>query len=162
MYEKKKCKTLILDFIPLLLISIIISSILFSLASLSSFESTLNYSNYNAALAFPPANQTQTNNNNTSSGFTIDADKIVYVGGEYVVVDGKVDKVIEGKNVRLDFYGPDDEPISLSLFIEPNENGFFSYSGLNSVYIPADSKPGEYTLLATYNKKSVETKIMVK
>ena len=155
---------MILDFIPLLSIILITPSLLFSLGSLLSFDPTLHYPNYNTVLAFSPANQTQTNNDpDTTASITIDTDKLVYVAGESVILDGKVDKVIEGKNVRLDFYDPDGKPITVGYkFVEPNENGFFSYSGSYSIYVPSDSKPGEYTLLVTYNKKSVETKLNVK
>jgi hypothetical protein len=159
MYEKKKYKILILDILPLLSILTLTYSILLSSAPLSSFYATLNFSNYNTALAFPPANQTQANNG-TSTSLTVDTDKLVYLAGECVTVDGKVDKVIEGENVRLDFYGPDDKPVPIFVqFIQPNENGFFSYSSAQSPCILSDAKPGNYTFLATYNKKGVETKI---
>jgi hypothetical protein len=62
--------------------------------------------------------------------------------------------------VRLDFYDPDGKPVVMlmSQFTEPNKDAFFSFSP----YIPTNAKPGEYTFLATYNKHSVETKMMVK
>ena len=64
---------MILDFIPLLSIILITSSLLFYLGSLSPFDPTLHYPNYNTVLAFSPANQTQTNNDtDTTAGITID------------------------------------------------------------------------------------------
>lgn len=76
----------------------------------------LNYSNnhfsssnipYQTALAIPnlqanntikPTNQPQPSNNTvTNAGITLEADKSVYVAGESVTVNGKVDEVIEGE-----------------------------------------------------------------
>jgi hypothetical protein len=139
----------------------------------SSFNIIGNTPYHQTALAIPnvqtnntikPTNQPQASNDTvTTPGITLDTDKSVYVAGEWVTVNGKVDKVIEeGKVVRLDFYDPDGNPIQVfSPRVELDKKGFFSYSG-TAVYIPSNAKPGEYTFLATYNKQSVETKIMVK
>jgi uncharacterized protein YfaS (alpha-2-macroglobulin family) len=127
-----------------------------------SFVTLFNLFHYDIASGFEPTNQTVNNNETatTAGNLTVDTDKTVYVAGETVTVDGKVDKVIEGEMVRLDFYDPDGKPVVnlYGQFAEPNKNGFFSLSP----YIPTNAKPGEYTFLATYNKQSVETKIMVK
>ena len=112
-----------------------------------------------------PTNQSAVSNDTVATaGLTLDTDKYVYVAGESVTVNGKVDKVIEGKKeVRLDFYDPAGKPLSLVYpTAELDEKGFFSFSGLSSPRIPSDAKPGEYTFLATYNKQGMETKITVK
>jgi hypothetical protein len=97
------------------------------------------------------------------SGITVDTDKLEYVAGESAVVDGRVDNVIPGERVRIDFYNPAGNPISLgSQFTEPNEEGLYSFSGIFSPTVPTDAKPGEYTFLATYNKLNAEAKIVVK
>jgi hypothetical protein len=148
---KDKCKIRI-DFIPSPSI-IVISFVLLPLILLLLVNAD---SNSSIALAIPVEKQNQT-------GIIIDTDKVIYVAGEFLVIEGKVDKVIEGKNIRVDFYDPNGKPILAGpKLVEPNEDGFFSLSGPFGIYVPSDSKSGEYTLLATYNKKSVETKITVK
>ena len=140
-----------------LLLSVIavLSSISLSYTDLSSLNIALIFTNSKSALAFTPVPGPV----NTTGGLTLDADKLAYVAGENVVLDGKVDKVIPGEQVRLDFYNPAGKPISVVVSsAEPNEDGFFSFTA----YIPSNGKAGEYTFLATYNKQDVETKIMVR
>jgi hypothetical protein len=162
MYEREN-KTLLFNFLRLFLIIGVIS---FSSILLSSLYTTLNSSEYNSAFAFEPTGENKTNNKTatTATGFTADTDKSEYVAGEQIRVDGKIEKIIEGKEVRLDVYGPDGKPLAIlyTPFAVPDEKGFFSYSGAYGANLPSEAEPGEYTVLVTYNKESVETKVMVK
>jgi hypothetical protein len=155
---KKKDKKVILHTLSLSVIAVL-SSISLSFTDLSSLNIAFTNSKY--ALAFTPVPGPV----NTTAGLTLEADKPVYAAEEYVILDGKVDKVIPGERVRLDLYDPAGKPISLGInqFIEPDDEGFFSYSGPGTTpQIPSDAKAGEYTFLATYDRQGVETKIMVR
>ena len=104
-----------------LLLSII--SVLSSIFLLSSIEPsfpyiTIKFSVSDLASAFTPVPSS-----GNMSGITVDTDKSVYVAGESVVVDGRVDNVIPSERVRIDFYDPTGKPISVASFTEPNEEG---------------------------------------
>jgi hypothetical protein len=151
---KKKDKKVILHTLSLSVIAVL-SSISLSFTDLSSLNIAMIFTNSKSALAFTPVPGPV----NTTAGLTLDTDKSAYVAGEFVVVDGRVDKVIPGEQVRLDFYDPAGKPIIVvDSSAEPNGDGFFSFTPS----IPSNGKAGEYTLLATYNKQDVETKIMVR
>jgi hypothetical protein len=125
----------------------------------SSVSIRFKFASFNSALAFTP----EPDPNNTSTGLTVDTDKLVYVAGETVAVDGKVDEVMGGEMVRLDFYDPSGNPLPvIKPTTEPNDEGFYSFSEGWGPSIPSDAKPGEYTFLATYDKQSAETKITVR
>ena len=149
---KKKDKKVILHTLSLSVIAVL-SSISLSFTNPSSLN--IAFTNSKSALAFTPVPGAA----NTTAGLTLDTDKLAYVAGEFVVVDGRVDKVIQGEQVRLDFYDPAGKPIPVPVrSTEPNEDGSFSFTPS----IPSNGEAGEYTLLATYNKQDAEIKIMVR
>ena len=161
MYEKEN-KALILHFLSLSIIAVISSILL--LSADTSLLYMVKFTNSKSALAFSGIPNTAINNN-TTAALTLDTDKPVYVAGESVILDGKVGNVIPGERVRLDLYDTTGKPVTLMInqFVEPNDEGLFSYSGPGTTpQLPSDAKPGEYTFLATYNRQDVETKIMVR
>ena len=142
----------------LLLISITYA-IIFAISMINNhiFADTLN-SNYGNNVS--PISFNNDNNTNTyvwsSQNFSLSVDKTSYVSGEEVNLKGNVNKVIEGKAIRFDVYGPNGNSI-MTVYADPDNSGKFS-TGFGTGSLPK----GQYTIAATYGNQNGSIKFDIK